>query len=57
MYIEEFNSERDAEFLKKVALPYFQELFQDLQRREGTECPGKITKATFLEVILIFVQS
>jgi len=27
MYIEEFSSERDAEFLKKVALPYFQELF------------------------------
>ena len=47
--LEEFDKEKDQEFLKNVVVPYFSELFEDLEKREENGTPGQIAKAVFIE--------
>jgi Ca2+-binding EF-hand superfamily protein len=49
IHLEEFDKERDLEFIRQVVIPYFSEVFQDLERREEDQQKGYISKATFLE--------
>jgi hypothetical protein len=50
LLLEEFDKEKDFAFLKEVVIPYFSEVFEDLERREEQSQKGYISKATFLEV-------